>query len=221
MSRLLLKRIIIGVVLITMLLGLQSLSSESLLLNLPSELEIIDVAKQQAQQELLLKAKTNYQEAQETMLEYYRKQIFKQQEFIFIEQARQEEERIKAIEKALENIVTLGDRDKPQDYQNLFDDSIKHTFILDFDSSEWQRLIDSMNEYYDMFGSYKSNEYVKADVSYYGDDELISIPDVGIRSKGNNYSRRLPINNEGDVIPIHYVMKFNETFDTTFGSQEY
>ncbi|AIO18649.1 CotH protein [Candidatus Izimaplasma bacterium HR1] len=222
MINLVLRRVLIIATLVTVLFGLDSLSDESLLLNLPSELEIIDVlAQQRAQKEEILKAQVDYIAAQEKMVEYYQEQIIKQEEFILIENARQEEDRIKAIEEAMENNYTLGDRDKPLDYQNLFDDSIKHTFVLDFDRSEWQHLLDSMNEYHDMFGNYKSNEYVKADVSYYGDEELIFIPDVGIRSKGNNYSRRLPENSEGVVVPIHYVMKFNETFDTTFGTTEY
>jgi len=133
---------------------------------------------------------------------------------------QQELERLRLLEEqrlaelqAEEDLYTLGNRDKPQDYLNLFDNSIKHTFIVDFDGLEWQGLIDDMEAYHDEFGTYRSNNYRKVDVTYYADDEEFIIPDVGIRSKGNVYSRYPPVDEEGNIRPIHYVLKFNETFD--------
>lgn len=78
-----------------------------------------------------------------------------------------------------------------------------------------------MNEYYEQFGTYKSNNYRKVDVTYIADNEIYEIKDVGIRSKGNDYSRFPPDRGYGEILPIHYMMKFNETFDLEEGTEEY
>lgn len=112
-------------------------------------------------------------------------------------------------------------RDQDADYQTLFDMTVKHTFIIEFTQEEWDGLINDMEEYYDMFGSYRSNNYRNVTVTYIADDETFTIENVGIRSKGNIYSRWLPVDSAGNVIEIHYMMKFNETFDLEEGTEEY
>ena len=218
----LIKKIFIIASVITVLFVLDANSEDSLFIDLPSDFDIISILSQERDQQERLDIFTReYLEKQEEMIAHYVEAINQQRELLILEQQRVEEERLKEIEKQLEYAYTLGDRDKPEDYQNLFNDSIKHTFIVDFDSTEWQGLIDDMVLYNQQFGTYRSNNYRKVDVTYSTDDETFIIQDVGIRSKGNIFSRQLPINGSGDVIPIHYVLKFNETFDTLEGTQEY
>jgi spore coat protein CotH len=112
-------------------------------------------------------------------------------------------------------------RDDEQDYENLFDHSIRHTFIIEFTQEEWDGLVNDMVSYNEIFGNYKSNNYRKVTVTYIADDEIFTIEDVGIRSKGNIYSRIPPVDVMGNVIEIHYMMKFNETFDLEEGTEEY
>lgn len=112
-------------------------------------------------------------------------------------------------------------RDQEADYKTLYDMSVKHTFIIEFSQEEWDGLINDMESYYDMYGSYRSNNYRNVTVTYTAGDETFIIEDVGIRSKGNIYSRWLPIDSSGNVREIHYMMKFNETFDLTEGTDEY
>lgn len=222
MSNVILKRVLIISTALLILLGLSLVSDESLLLNLPSDLEIINIlASEREQRASLIRSQKDYLEQQTERLEYYKTQLEAQQDYINLELIEQEEERLKEIEEELKNEYTLNNRDKPQDYQNLFDDSIKHTFVIDFDRSEWQHLLDSMTSYFNMYGTFKSNEYVKADVSYYGNEEFLYIPDVGIRTKGNDFSRQLPEDGNGNIRPVHYVMKFNETFNEVEGTLEY
>ncbi len=143
-------------------------------------------------------------------------------EFDILLMLQREQERLdQEANNAERNAYTLENRDKPQDYQNLFDNTIKHTFIIDFDNAEWQGLNDDMVSYFEQFGTFRSNHYRKVDVTYYADGEELFIPDVGIRSKGNIFSRYPPVDEWGNVRPIHYVLKFNETFDTIEGTRAY
>jgi len=112
-------------------------------------------------------------------------------------------------------------RDQEQDYTQLFDHSIRHTFIIEFTQEEWDGLISDMTNYFDQFGSYKSNNYRNVTVTYIAGDDIFTIENVGIRSKGNIYSRVLPVDAFGNVVDIHYMMKFNETFDLIEGTNEY
>ena len=207
MLRVVLQRVIILGGLVAVLVGLQATTNNNLLLNLPDDLDVIQAILSKRAQE----------DAKNKAIEAYYEQLLQEEE----ERLEAEEDRIQAEEDAIINAYTLGDRDKAQDYQNLFDNSIKHTFIIEFDSSEWQGLIDDMELYHSVYGTYRSNNYRQVDVVYQTDDEEFRIPDVGIRSKGNIFSRYPPVNGNGDVIPIHYVLKFNETFDTLPGTEAY
>ncbi len=226
MMSLRIRRLFIFLFIGSILVTLELNSENSLLMSLPFEEDVISAILNQQQaddkkHEAVLVALSNNIE---TELEEYNKIML---ESIVLQDSRMQrllemaEDEAKAEAKRIENMYTLGDRDKPQDYQNLFEDSIKHTFRIEFTSGEWQGLIDDMIDYNEQYGTYKSNNYRKVDVIYSTPFETITIPDVGYRSKGNIYSRRLPIDNNGNVIPIHFVLKFNETFDTIEGTQAY
>ncbi len=220
LNKLLLKRIVTLTGLFLILLILDLSTEDSLLLNLPGEADVLQVLVDKGNQE-------------EDLLDSFEDFYTAQQESILEEQAkleseldRLEEERLDALdddnddnEKDAETLAyTLEDRDKDTDYANLFDPSIDHTFIIDFTSLEWDGLIDDMEEYHEQYGTYKSNNYRQVDVTYYSDNEQIFIQDVGIRSKGNVYSRILPEDETG-YHDIHYALKFNETFDTFEGTE--
>jgi len=99
------------------------------------------------------------------------------------------------------------------EYNDLFDHNIKHTFEIEFSNAEWEGLVDDMYQYNLKYGTYKSNNYRRVNIKYIKDDEEYYIKDVGIRSKGNIFSRRLPIDSNEEPREIHYMLKFNETFD--------
>jgi spore coat protein CotH len=212
---------IIGIAVVSLFL-IDASTEEALFINLPTDFDIMSVlAQERAQEEELMKLRDDYLSSQNELISYYDQLLTQQQSSILIEEQRVEEQRIKDIENAIKYAYTLGNRDKPEDYQKLFDDTIKHTFIIDFDSAEWQGLNNDMIQYNNAYGTYKSNNYRKVDVTYSADDEQFVIPDVGIRTKGNIYSRYPPDDGAGNVRPVHYVLKFNETFDTVEGTQEY
>lgn len=130
-----------------------------------------------------------------------------------LEQQRQEAPIYQALNE-------LSKEDQIIEYDKLFSYDIRHTFIIEFTQEEWDGLNQDMWDYYAIYGTFKSNNYRKVDVTYIADDEITYIEDVGIRSKGNDYSRRPPQEEDGTIVPIHYMMKFNETFDTVEGSDE-
>ncbi len=106
-------------------------------------------------------------------------------------------------------------------YLRLFDNSVRHTFIVRFTHEEWNGMIEDMKSYHDSFGSYRSNNYRKVDITYRDDDKEVMIHDVGFRSKGSNYSRDIPLDDNGSPVPFHFMLKFNETFDYAAGSTKY
>ena len=130
----------------------------------------------------------------------------------------EKKEQQKELTKELDDQSKIN---QEKDYDNLFDYRIRHTFIIEFSQQEWNGLLDDMQTYYDTYGSYKSNNYRNVDVTYVGGDDVFKIEDVGIRSKGNIYSRYLPEDAFGNVIDIHYMMKFNETFNYDEESARY
>jgi spore coat protein H len=111
--------------------------------------------------------------------------------------------------------------EKQASFERLFDYNLEHTFIVDYTEESYQELIEHMEDYNQIYGTYKSNHYVNVDVTYIEDGTILSIPDVGLRSKGNIYSRTLPIDGNGNYQPIHFVLKFNETFDYMYGTTAY
>jgi len=111
--------------------------------------------------------------------------------------------------------------DQEAEYERLFSYDIRHTFVIEFTQAEWDGLNQDMYDQYDQFGNYKSNNYRRVDVTYIADDEIYEIKEVGIRSKGNDFSRFPPDSGNGYVSPIHYMMKFNETFEYEEGTEEY
>lgn len=106
-------------------------------------------------------------------------------------------------------------------YNDLFNNDVRHLFQVWFTQEEFDGLIDDMQTYNEMFGTYKSNNYRNVDITYYHDSEVTHIEDVGFRSKGHIYSRRLPVDELGNVREIHFMLKFNETFDFLEGTDEY
>ena len=112
-------------------------------------------------------------------------------------------------------------RDPDEEYETLFDNSVRHTFVIEFTSAEFDGLINDMNDYMDEYGTYKSNSYRNVTVTYIADDEIQVFENVGFRTKGHVFSRRLPIDEQGNVREVHFMLKFNHTFDLFENSVEY
>ncbi len=214
MRNLLIRRILIITGLLSIMVAVSLSYGQSLLLTTPEDIDIIQaiLAKREQQAELEAQIQAELDRIAEEEAEAQR---------LLEEQLQAELDRLQAEYDALVDAYTLRDRDKPQDYITLFDNGVEHTFIIDFTQAEFDGLVQDMQDYHDLYNTYRSNNYRKVNVTYITDDETIFIQDVGIRSKGNIYSRYLPIDGGGNVIPIHYVLKFNETFDTIEGTDEY
>jgi spore coat protein CotH len=129
-------------------------------------------------------------------------------------------EQMSEIDQLLEEQMQVT-YDQEAEYETLFSYDVRHTFIIQFTQEEWDGLLNDMYDYYNLYGTYKSNNYHKVDVLYVADGNVTEINDVGIRTKGNDYSRRPPEDASGNVIPVHYMLKFNETFDLLPGTEEY
>lgn len=111
-------------------------------------------------------------------------------------------------------------------YETLFDDSIYKKFIIYFSEENFLKLIDDMENYHDEFGNYRDNTIQEVDVTYIdGEGNVMVINEVGFRTKGNVFSRILPVIKEGDEIvgyqQVAFQLEFNETFDYVYNSTQY
>ena len=131
-----------------------------------------------------------------------------------IESLIEKEEQDALIPDSVTVVEGVSKRDiQIADYEELFSSQVRHTFIIEFEQDEWDGLVQDMEDYNDLYGSYRSNNYRNVTVTYIDEDTEMVIRNVGFRSKGNIYSRRLPVDDSGNPREIHFMLKFNATFD--------
>lgn len=111
-------------------------------------------------------------------------------------------------------------------FDTLFDDTVYKRFVISFSRDNFLKLIDDMENYHDEFGSYRDNTIQEVDITYTDSDgNVMTINEVGFRTKGNIFSRILPVIKEGDTIvgyqQVAFQLEFNATFEYTSGSTEY
>ena len=137
---------------------------------------------------------------------------------------------------ATQTTTTLpgGDEVDPL-YQALFDNATYHKFTLYFSQENFDKLIYDMVNYEDEFGSYRDNTIQEVDIVYEdGDGTVIEEYEVGFRTRGNIFSRDLPVwhdqngnvlyDGNGDYLGFNQVsfqLEFNDTFDYPENSTEY
>ncbi len=112
------------------------------------------------------------------------------------------------------------------DYETLFDDSVYKKFILYFSEENFLKLIDDMENYNDQWGNYRDNTIQEVDMTYIdGEGNVLEVHEVGFRTKGNIFSRVLPVIKAGDEIigyqQVSFQLEFNATFEYQEGSTEY
>ncbi len=99
----------------------------------------------------------------------------------------------------------------PKGYELIFSHDHVHEIQLVFTQDEWDGLSRDMIDYYHEYGSLRNGTYRKADLIYKGPLGDVTIPMVGVRTRGNT-TRTLP--QEGNKLQrTHLKIKFNETFD--------
>lgn len=111
-------------------------------------------------------------------------------------------------------------------YDDLFDDSNYKKFVIYFSEANFLKLIDDMINYKDEFGSYRDNTIQEVDITYYdGKGNVMEVNEVGFRTKGNVFTRVLPVILEGDEIvgyqQVSFQLEFNATFNYAYNSTEY
>lgn len=112
-------------------------------------------------------------------------------------------------------------------YESLFENLNYKKFVISFAKANFDKLVDDMENYYDQYGNYRDNTIQQVDITYedgYGNMETWY--EVGFRTKGNIFSRRLPVifDNQHNVIgyqQVSFQLEFNETFDYPVNSTEY
>jgi spore coat protein H len=115
-------------------------------------------------------------------------------------------------------------------YDELFDDSIPHEFIIEISQAEWEGITQDMLDYAAKFPvtplytgdgrEYRTDKYRRADFIYRrADGSEVKLDQVGIRTRGNE-SRRLPYQN-GQFYKSHFKVKFDETFDMAKSDPSY
>lgn len=103
-------------------------------------------------------------------------------------------------------------------YDSLFDATKYHKLTIYFSQANFDKLVLDMENYHDQFGSYRDNTIQQVDITYEdGDGNLAYYNEVGFRTKGNIFSRVLPVikDNNGYVIgyqQVSFQLEFDETF---------
>ena len=112
-------------------------------------------------------------------------------------------------------------------YAALFDNANYHKITISFSRENFDKLIDDMQNYNDQFGSYRDNTIQEVDILYEdGDGNVIEEFEVGFRTRGNIFSRRLPVyfDDHGNIAgyqQVSFQLEFNDTFDYPENSTEY
>jgi spore coat protein H len=104
------------------------------------------------------------------------------------------------------------------DYDRLFLRLSKKTLTIEVKEEDYSKLNETMHDYYDMFGSFKDDTYIQANVIYEDDLGIIKMKDVGFRSRGN-LSRAPLLDELGNIIVNHYKLKFNVSFEGTIRNE--
>jgi spore coat protein H len=112
-------------------------------------------------------------------------------------------------------------------YDSLFDNTNYKKFTLYFSRANFDKLINDMQNYNDQFGSYRDNTIQQVDMVYEdGHGNVFTMNEVGFRTKGNIFSRRLPVvlSDQGELLgyqQVSFQLEFNEAFDYPVNSTQY
>lgn len=110
----------------------------------------------------------------------------------------------------------MNSRKQKRDYDNLFDDHLYKSFTIEFSEVEFQSLLDSMQAYFDLYGTYQDNTMHKVTLIYNdGENNSFSIEEVGFRTKSNT-SRNLPLTYDWRDREVYHQTSFQLQFDATF-----
>jgi len=115
----------------------------------------------------------------------------------------------------------------PVSYETLFDNENYHKFVISFSKTNFDKLVYDMQNYFDMYGTYRDNTIQQVDIYYedgYGNKTTMN--EVGFRTKGNIYTRVLPVilDEDGFVTgyqQVSFQLEFNETFAYADNSTRY
>ncbi len=125
------------------------------------------------------------------------------------------------------NTPTTENTENPISYDLLFNNEVMHRFVISFSQANFDKLVDDMMNYHDQFGTYRDNTIQEVDILYedsYGNK--VELNEVGFRTKGNIYTRVLPVilDNKNQVVgyqQVSFQLEFNETFSYPDNSTQY
>lgn len=112
-------------------------------------------------------------------------------------------------------------------YETLFDNTVYKKFTISFTEASFLKLIKDMEDYYAFYHSYRDNTIQEVDISYEDSEgNSFTAYEVGFRTKGNVFSRRLPVikNKFGyitDYQQVSFQLEFNNTFSYPVDSTSY
>lgn len=118
-----------------------------------------------------------------------------------------------------------NNRKQKTDYQNLFNRSIYKSITVKFEEDTFNDLVTSMEDYFELYGTYQDNTLHKVDMTYSdGLGNHFTIEEVGFRTKSNtsrNIPRMLDWRGRTVYYQTSFQLQFNATFDYEKGSNEY
>lgn len=119
----------------------------------------------------------------------------------------------------------VNNRKQKNDFDQLFDNTVFKSFTISFDETVFQSLLDDMQSYFDLYGTYQDNTMHPVTMTYNDSDGTsFTLEEVGFRTKSNT-SRNLPLTydwmNRATYHQTSFQLQFDETFDYAKNSNEY
>lgn len=114
-----------------------------------------------------------------------------------------------------ENIV-IPDEEEAIDYNvesfdRFFDDTKTKTLHIEITQEKWDELDQEMQTYYQMFGHYRTDYMVEANLNYEDDEGTLLVEQIGFRTRGN-LSRGPIQDQEGNPLLQNFKISFHEPY---------
>jgi spore coat protein H len=100
-------------------------------------------------------------------------------------------------------------------FSRFFDDTKAKSITIEITRAEWNKLDDAMIQYHERFGNYKTDQFARANFIYDDGGEIITIKDIGFRTRGNTSRGRIQDDDKNPVMS-NFKISFHEDFGLAY-----
>lgn len=100
-------------------------------------------------------------------------------------------------------------------FSRFFDDTKAKSITIEITRSEWDKLDQAMLDYHQRFGNFKTDQYARANFIYDDGGEIITIQDIGFRTRGNTSRGRIQDDDKNPLMS-NFKISFHEDFGLAY-----